>query len=175
MKGMLDSGDAKKEGVKYFSEAKLIKKTDTEAIILISAATDYQKIIEKQEHINFDDIISEVEKYIEEALNYSYDEIKENHIKEYKKYFDRVSVEMGEKDKNDIIHPVDQAALYLQFGRYLFICSSLNAKLPPNLQGIWADTIDTPWNGDYHLNINIQMNHWLMEPGNLADLSEPIT
>ena len=175
MRGLLDSGDEKKDGVKYFSEAKIIKKTDNEAIILISAATDYKKIIEKKEPINYDEIISEVENYIEEASKFSYDEIKENHIKEYKKYFDRVSVEIGEKDKNGIFQQVDQAALYLQFGRYLFICSSLNAKLPPNLQGIWADTIDTPWNGDYHLNINIQMNHWLMEPGNLADLSEPIT
>ena len=175
MKGLLDSGDEKKEGVKYFSEAKIIKKTDNEAIILISCATDYDKIIEKKEHTNFDEIIVEVENYIEEASKINYDELKENHMKEYKKYFERVSVEMGKKDKKGIIQQTDQAALYLQFGRYLFICSSFNAKLPPNLQGIWADTIDTPWNGDYHLNINIQMNHWLMEPGNLADLSEPIT
>ena len=175
MKGMLDSGDENKDGVKYFSEAKIIKQTDNEAIILISAATDYQKIIQKEEHSNFDEIISEVENYIEEASKFTYDELKDNHIKEYKKYFDRVSVEIGEKDKNGIIQPVDQAELYLQFGRYLFICSSINAKLPPNLQGIWADDIDTAWNGDYHMNINIQMNHWLMEPGNLADLSEPIT
>ena len=175
MKGMLDSGDENKDGVKYFSEAKIIKQTDNEAIILISAATDYQKIIQKEEHSNFDEIISEVKNYIEEASKFTYDELKDNHIKEYKKYFDRVSVEIGEKDKNGIIQPVDQAELYLQFGRYLFICSSINAKLPPNLQGIWADDIDTAWNGDYHMNINIQMNHWLMEPGNLADLSEPIT
>ena len=48
-------------------------------------------------------------------------------------------------------------------------------RLPPNLQGKWDDVIDTPWNGDYHMNINIQMNHLPMEPGNLTDLIEPLT
>ena len=175
MKGMLNSGDEEKEGVKYFSKAKILFKSDNEAIILISAATDYTKIIQKEEHSKFGDIINEVEEYIKEASKLSYDELKENHIKEYKKYFDRVSVEMGEKDKDGVIQPIDQAALYLQLGRYLFICSTINSKLPPNLQGIWADLINTAWNGDYHMNINIQMNHWLMEPGNLADLIEPLT
>ena len=175
MQGILDSGDEEKEGVRYFSKAKIIKKTENEAIILISAATNYQKIIENKEHNEFKTIINEVESYINNASNIEYDELKKNHINEYKKYFDRVSVEMGEKDKDGKIQPVDKAALYLQFGRYLFICSSVNAKLPPNLQGIWADSINTAWAGDYHLNINIQMNHWLMEPGNLPDLVEPIT
>ena len=86
-----------------------------------------------------------------------------------------VSVQVGKQGKNGEIQAVDSAALYLQFGRYLFICSSVNAQLPPNLQGIWADAINTAWHGDYHLNINVQMNHWPMEPGNLSDLSEPIT
>ena len=175
MKGMLDSGDETKEGLRYFAEAKTILKNENEAIILISAATDYTKIIEKKEHNNYDSIISEVEYYISEASNSNYDILKQKHINEYKKYFDRVSVELGKKDENEQIQPVDKAALYLQFGRYLFISSSVNATLPPNLQGLWADTIYTAWTGDYHLNINVEMNHWLMEPGNLGDLYEPIT
>ena len=174
MKGMLDSGVKDQDGVKYYSKAYTILKNNNEAIIFISAATDYKKIIQKEEHDNYDEIIKKVEDCIDKAKTMEYNELKERHIKEYKYYFDRVSVEMGEKENGEI-KPVDKAELYLQFGRYLFICSSVNAVLPPNLQGIWADTIDTPWNGDYHMNINIQMNHWLMEPGNLGDLSEPIT
>ena len=174
MKGMLYSGVMDQDGVKFYVKADILSKNDNEAIIFISAATDYENIIQKKEHSNYDEIIKKVEDYIKNAKNIAYNELKESHIKEYKYYFDRVSVEMGEKE-NGKIKPVDKAALYLQFGRYLFICSSVNALLPPNLQGIWADTIDTPWNGDYHMNINIQMNHWLMETGNLADLSEPIT
>lgn len=175
MQGKLDSGDDSKEGVKFYSKAKIIKKNENEAIILISAATDYTKIIEKKSHEDYRSIINEVDYYIAQASRLDYDILKENHVNEYKKYFDRVFVEMGKKDTDGKIQPVDKAALYLQFGRYLFICSSYNAILPPNLQGIWADAINTAWNGDYHLNINVEMNHWPMEPGNLGDLVEPIT
>ncbi|MFA5302835.1 MAG: glycoside hydrolase family 95-like protein, partial [Bacteroidales bacterium] len=54
------------------------------------------------------------------------------------------------------------------------ISSTRPGQLPPNLQGLWANTVQTPWNGDYHLNINLQMNHWLAEPGNLAELNTPL-
>ena len=47
--------------------------------------------------------------------------------------------------------------------------------LPPNLQGLWANTFHTPWNGDYHTNINVQMNHWIVEQGNLSELHLPLT
>jgi len=42
------------------------------------------------------------------------------------------------------------------------------------LQGLWANTINTPWNGDYHLNINVQMNHWPVEVTNLSELHLPL-
>ena len=175
MKGMLNSGDKKKEGLRFFTEAKIIKKTENEAIIFISASSDYKEIIENKEHKNFNKIINEVENYISKASVHSYDELKNSHINEYKKYFDRVFVEIGKTDILGNIIPIDNSTRYLQFGRYLFICSSFNSKLPPNLQGIWSKSINTPWFGDFHLNINIEMNHWPMEPGNLADLSETIT
>jgi alpha-L-fucosidase 2 len=64
--------------------------------------------------------------------------------------------------------------LYFNFGRYLLICSSRQGLLPANLQGLWAHEYQTPWNGDYHLDINIQMNYWLAEITNLGDLAEPL-
>lgn len=64
--------------------------------------------------------------------------------------------------------------LYYNFGRYLMISSSRPGLLPANLQGLWAEEYQTPWNGDYHLNINIQMNYWLTETTNLSDLGEPL-
>ena len=64
--------------------------------------------------------------------------------------------------------------LYYNFGRYLLISSSREGLLPANLQGLWAEEYQTPWNGDYHLNINIQMNYWLAEATNLSDLTEPL-
>lgn len=66
------------------------------------------------------------------------------------------------------------AALYFNFGRYLLISSSRPGGLPANLQGIWADTINTPWNGDWHLNINVQMNYWLAEVAGLPELHRPL-
>ena len=64
--------------------------------------------------------------------------------------------------------------LYYNFGRYLLISSSREGLLPANLQGLWAEEYQTPWNGDYHLNINIQMNYWLAEATNLSELTEPL-
>ncbi len=61
---------------------------------------------------------------------------------------------------------------YFAFGRYLLVCSSYNCKLPANLQGVWADTYETPWSGDYHININLQMNYWLSETCGLGELND---
>ncbi len=64
--------------------------------------------------------------------------------------------------------------LYYNYGKYLLISSSQQGSLPANLQGIWAPEYQAPWNGDYHLNINLQMNYWLAEPMGLAELAEPL-
>jgi alpha-L-fucosidase 2 len=64
--------------------------------------------------------------------------------------------------------------LFYQFGRYLSISSTRVGLLPPNLQGLWANQIRTPWNGDYHLDVNVQMNHWPVEVSNLSELNLPL-
>lgn len=64
-------------------------------------------------------------------------------------------------------------ALYFQFGRYLLVSSSREA-LPANLQGLWNDSLQPPWNADYHSNINLQMNYWPAEPTNLAEAARPL-
>ncbi|MDR7299794.1 alpha-L-fucosidase 2 [Pelomonas aquatica] len=64
-------------------------------------------------------------------------------------------------------------ALYFQFGRYLLISSSRDS-LPANLQGLWNDSLQPPWNADYHSNINLQMNYWPAEPTNLAEAARPL-
>ncbi len=66
------------------------------------------------------------------------------------------------------------AALHFNFGRYLLISSSRPGGLPANLQGLWAEEIQTPWNGDWHLDINVQMNYWPAEVCNLSELHEPM-
>ncbi|MFT7771592.1 glycosyl hydrolase family 95 catalytic domain-containing protein [Roseateles sp.] len=63
-------------------------------------------------------------------------------------------------------------ALYFQYGRYLLVSSSRDS-LPANLQGLWNDHLQPPWNSDYHSNINLQMNYWPAEVTNLAEAARP--
>ena len=66
-------------------------------------------------------------------------------------------------------------ALYWQFGKYLLVGSSCpRAHLPANLQGVWADGMNPPWNSDYHTNINLQMNYWHAEQANIGECTEPL-
>lgn len=65
-------------------------------------------------------------------------------------------------------------ALYFQFGRYLLIASSRAGSLPANLQGVWNNSARPPWNADYHVNINLQMNYWPALATNLAETSLPL-
>lgn len=68
----------------------------------------------------------------------------------------------------------DFIELYFQFGRYLLASSSRPGSLPANLQGIWADQLQNPWQSDYHLNINMQMNYWPVHTTGLSECHEPI-
>jgi len=65
-------------------------------------------------------------------------------------------------------------ALYYQYGRYLLAASSRPGSLPANLQGIWNEKMQPPWDSKYTININTQMNYWPAESGNLAECHEPL-
>ncbi len=64
--------------------------------------------------------------------------------------------------------------IYFQFGRYLLISSSRPGTLAANLQGIWNESVDPPWGSKYTVNINAEMNYWIAERANLADLHTPL-
>jgi alpha-L-fucosidase 2 len=111
--------------------------------------------------------------------------IKANHIKEYKRYFDRFAIDFG-KNAQDL-KPTDQRirefgatgdpsllSLYVQYSRYLLISSSRPGTMPANLQGIWNDLLSPPWGSKYTTNINTEMNYWPAEPLNLSDLHDPL-
>ena len=117
-----------------------------------------------------------------------FDSALKSHAKKYKNFFDRCrwTTDLSEKSVdtlsvserliryNEGESDPELAILYFNFGRYLLISSSRPGLLPANLQGLWAGEYQTPWNGDYHLNINLQMNYWLAEPTGLAALTEPL-
>lgn len=69
----------------------------------------------------------------------------------------------------------DLFALYFRYGRFLLRASSRPGSLPANLQGLWAPEYQTPWNGDHHLDVNVQMNYWPALTANLIECDEPLT
>jgi alpha-L-fucosidase 2 len=156
-----------------------------EVTICLTAATDY--------NINLLDFDRSVDPsltcktILDRSDNKSFTELKQNHLAEYQKMFDRVSLSFG----NDTLSykPTDErlaevkkggmdnglVALYFQFGRYLLMGSSRSpAILPANLQGIWNKDMNAPWNSDFHTNINLQMNYWPAEVCNLSETAEPL-
>jgi len=64
--------------------------------------------------------------------------------------------------------------VYFQYGRYLLVSSSRPGSLPANLQGVWNNSMYPPWNADYHVNINLQMNYWPAEVTNLSRMAHPL-
>ena len=149
-----------------------------EAIIIISANTDFRDSKYEEKCVQT----------LENAMSESkYTTMKAQHTDAFREYFDKASLNLTAHAGKDTM-PTDRrltafandpydnglVELYFQYGRYLLISSTRRNLLPPNLQGLWANTINTPWNGDYHLNINVQMNHWLVEATNLSDLHLPL-
>ena len=64
--------------------------------------------------------------------------------------------------------------LYFNYGRYLMLASAATAALPPNLQGKWNEELKPPWDADYHHDVNLQMNYWPAEAGNLGFATEAL-
>jgi alpha-L-fucosidase 2 len=108
------------------------------------------------------------------------------HIADHRRLFRRVDLDLGGKNLSHL--PIDErlAAMqaggddpqllstYFQFGRYLLLSSSRPGTLPANLQGLWAQGLNPPWQADYHVNINIQMNYWPAEVTNLSECHMPL-
>lgn len=157
-------------------ENSLTVQNASEAILLVSMATSYK-------NEGFEEQIFSL---LAESERKDYPTLRKEHINAYRSLFDRVNLDLGRTERDDL--PIKErlsafqqdqndpalGALYFQFGRYLLISSTRPGSLPPNLQGLWCNTINTPWNGDYHLNINFQMNHWPAEVANLSELHLPM-
>lgn len=120
------------------------------------------------------------------AMAVGYDALKAAHTQTYKKYYDRVSLDLGEDQfarvpMNKRIELFNQrtdnylVATYFQFGRYLLISSSQPDNMnPANLQGIWNEKLLPSWDSKYTTNINLEMNYWPSEVTNLTELNEPL-
>ncbi|EAR02041.1 glycosyl hydrolase family 95 catalytic domain-containing protein [Maribacter sp. HTCC2170] len=122
---------------------------------------------------------------LEKVNNSSFKTLLKNHTKDYEELYNRVGLDLGGRELDSL--PIDArlqrikegnddpdlAAKLFKYGRYLLIASSRQGTNPANLQGIWNEHITAPWNADYHLNINLQMNYWPAEVANLSELHQP--
>ena len=114
----------------------------------------------------------------------TYKELRAEHVADYRRYASRANVRLfGGADplrdvatdkrmmrvKNGAGDP-GLISTYFQYGRYMLISSSRPGTLPANLQGIWNESLDPPWGSKYTDNINVEMNYWMAEAANLADL-----
>ncbi len=195
MTGTLNDGRGGK-GVTYAARLQVVAKGGTvtaesdalhvngadEVVLLLAAATNYRGFGGRQ----LADPVGATAGDLQRVAERDYAALKQGHVRDYQGWFNRVALELPATENSRL--PTDQrlvsyargaadpalAALYFNFGRYLLISSSRPGGLPANLQGIWAEEIQTPWNGDWHLDINVQMNYWIAEVGNLSELHEPM-
>lgn len=150
------------------------------AILLVAAATSYK---------SFKDVTGDPQALTQgtlaKASKRSFEVMLADHVAAHQKLFRRVTLDLGTtpaaqrptderiRDPNKESDP-QLAALYFQFGRYLLISSSRPGTQPANLQGIWNDSMNPPWQSKYTININTEMNYWPAEPTNLGECVEPL-
>jgi alpha-L-fucosidase 2 len=153
-----------------------------EAILLVAAATDFRGFAGRQ----LSDPVAATRADLDRAKTKEFATLHREHVRDFSQWYNRVELDLPATTNSAL--PTDQrlagfakgatdpalAALYFNFGRYLLISSSRPGGLPANLQGIWAEEIQTPWNGDWHLDINVQMNYWPAAICGLSELAEPL-
>jgi alpha-L-fucosidase 2 len=168
------------------SDGKLIIQGADNVILYVAGATSYNGF-DKSPGLNGKDPSVEATAIINSACNKTFEELKSAHISDFRKLFDRVSLDLG-LDKEAVKLPTDDRlirfnkgqsdlqlqALYYQFGRYLLISSSRDQDNPANLQGLWNDNVQPPWGSNYTTNINTEMNYWPAENTNLAECHTPL-
>ena len=179
-------------------DGKLIAQGADEVVFLLTADTDYQMNFNPdfdnpKTYVGVNPMES-AESMMKMAKKYTYQELKERHIEDYRSLFGRVKLSLNPHAPMTLEYPSQYdlptpqrleryrkgqpdyklEELYFQYGRYLLIASSRPGNLPANLQGMWANGVNGPWNVDYHNNINIQMNYWPACPTNLTECNWPL-
>ena len=152
----------------------------TEATIIVSAATNF---------VNYHDVSGNAAQrnaeYMNKVRDLSYAQLEKRHVEAYQKQFDTVKLSLP-TDVNSQL-PTDQrldlfngskdmamVALMFNYGRYLLISSSQPGAQAANLQGVWNDNKNAPWDGKYTININTEMNYWPAEVTHLSNNAQPL-
>ena len=151
----------------------------TTATILVTAATNY---------VNYKDISGNPVLKNNQTMSLlkgkNYKTLLKRHLQKYQEQYDRVSLTLPKSENSDLEtdkrlakfdgKDLDMVSLMMQYGRYLLISSSQPGGQPANLQGVWNNKMDAPWDSKYTININAEMNYWPALVGNLAETQEPL-
>ena len=156
-----------------------------EATVYVTVGTN----VKSYKDITGDEEVQSADR-LHRAMALGYKALKALHEKTYKRYYDRVTLHLGEdlyakvptNKRIEQFSVVSSAAAdnylvatYFQFGRYLLISSSQPDNMnPANLQGLWNDKMLPSWDSKYTTNINLEMNYWPSEVTNLTELNEPL-
>jgi alpha-L-fucosidase 2 len=152
----------------------------SEVTILLAAGTGYRGF-EQMPDRSAEEIAKGCKDRLTAVAKKPYALLRADHIKDHQALFRRVTLDLGktsdaalptdERLKKFVADGADQQllALYFQYGRYLLIASSRAGSQPANLQGIWSELVRPPWSSNWTANINVQMNYWLAETGNLSE------
>ena len=163
---------------------------DGEGISVDDATTATLYIVAATNFVNYHDISGNAEQKNKQTLasfnGKSYKQLLADHVKKYQEQYNRVSLTLPksansgmETDKRldsfaKSPTDFDMVSLMMQYGRYLLISSSQPGGQPANLQGVWNDKLNAPWDSKYTININAEMNYWPALIGNLAETQEPL-
>ena len=159
----------------------------TEVVVLLSAATSFNGY-DKYPDSEGRDEKALAEHPLHGASARSYKSLKSRHVDDYRTYFDRFFLSLGETADSLKALPTNRRllayaggttdpeleTLYFQYGRYLLISSSREGGLPANLQGIWNPHLQAPWSSNYTININTEMNYWPAEVTSLPEMHTPL-
>ena len=162
----------------------IIIKDGTEVVMKIMAETSFNGF-DKDPDTDGKDELKELEKDADMVKGKSFETLRRNHVTDYHRYFERVSLTLGGtlSPKGDTrsrllayrtgVQDLGLEELYYQFNRYLMISCSRPGGYPANLQGIWNKELRAPWSSNYTININAEMNYWPVETANLSELHLP--
>jgi alpha-L-fucosidase 2 len=158
-----------------------------ESIAVVSATTVTLYITAATNFVNYHDVSGEPTRKNIKSLSTlkgrSYQQILNSHLAKYKAQYDRVSLSLPRCGNESLPtdrrltafdgSDLDMVSLMMQYGRYLLISSSQPGGQPANLQGVWNNKMEAPWDSKYTININAEMNYWPALIGNLAETQQP--
>lgn len=149
--------------------------------VVLAAVTDFDLSSPTYTSGDARGVHSRVSARVERASALAYKKLRARHVEDYSRLFGRVDLELTDDvpqmTTDELLrnHKYNNYLdmLCFQYGRYLMISSSRGGAVPSNLQGLWNNVNNPPWECDYHSNINIQMNYWPAEVTNLAECHMP--